>query len=207
MKSCAACVLLLVVGVANAQPVDHRIRELAGSWVVYYAHSYRVPVELVEAIIDEESGWNPFAVSSKGAAGIMQLMPGTAIRFGVRNRFRLDENIHGGVAYLSWLNQRFRGDLRLMTAAYYVGEYPISMRGLDYSSPDVQGYVKRVAARYRLRRLARGQNQRRRRGEHEQDSTAGDGAAACRHRSPGTTTKHRSAGSKQADGGPQDHKR
>lgn len=162
MKSCAACLVLLLVGVANAQVVDHRIRELAGSWVVYYARAYRVPVELVEAIIDEESGWNPFAVSSKGAAGIMQLMPGTAIRFGVRNRFRLDENIHGGVAYLAWLNQRFRGDLRLMTAAYYVGEYPISMRGLDYSSPDVQVYVKRVAARYRLRRFARAQNQRRR---------------------------------------------
>lgn len=160
MKSCTACVLLLLVGVANAQVIDRRVRELAGSWVVYYARSYRVPVELVEAIIDEESGWNPYAVSSKGAAGIMQLMPGTAIRFGVRNRFRLDENIHGGVAYLGWLNQRFRGDLRLMTAAYYVGEYPISMRGLDYSSPDVQGYVKRVAARYRLRRLARAQARR-----------------------------------------------
>ena len=156
MKSCTACVVLLLVGVANGQLADHRIRELSGSWVVYYARAYRVPVELVEAIIDEESDWNPFAVSSKGAAGIMQLMPGTAIRFGVRNRFRLDENIHGGVAYLAWLNQRFRGDLRLMTAAYYVGEYPISVRGLDYSSPDVQGYVKRVAARYRQRRLTRG---------------------------------------------------
>ena len=207
MKSCAACVLLLLSGFANAQPADHRVRELAGSWVVYYARAYRIPVELVEAIIDEESGWNPFAVSSKGAAGIMQLMPGTAIRFGACNRFRLDENIHAGVAYLAWLNQRFRGDLRLMTAAYYVGEYAISMRGLDYSSPDAQGYVTRVAARYRLRRLARGQNQRRRRGEHEQDSTVGDGAAAGCHRSLGTTTKYRSAGSKQADGGPQDHNR
>jgi soluble lytic murein transglycosylase-like protein len=162
MKSCAACVVLLLVGVANGQLTDHRISELAGNWVVYYARAYRVPVELVEAIIDEESGWNPYAVSSKGAAGIMQLMPGTAIRFGVRNRFRLDENIHGGVAYLSWLNQRFRGDLRLMTAAYYVGEYPISILGLNYSAPNVQGYVKRVAARYRLRRLAHAQYPRRR---------------------------------------------
>ncbi|HWR13510.1 MAG TPA: lytic transglycosylase domain-containing protein [Terriglobales bacterium] len=207
MTSCAACVMLLLVGVANAQPADHRIRELAGSWVVYYAGAYRVPVELVEAIIDEESGWNPFAVSSKGAAGIMQLMPATALRFGVRNRFRLDENIHGGVAYLAWLGQRFRGDLRLMTAAYYVGEYAISMRGLAYSSQDVQSYVKRVAARYRLRRLAAGKSRRRNRGEHEQDSTVGDRAAACCHPIPGATTKHRSAGSKPADGGPQDHKR
>ncbi len=160
MKRSLACMFFFVVSAANAQPVNPHVRELAGSWAAYYAHAYHVPIELVEAIIDEESGWNPFAVSSKGAAGIMQLMPGTAIRFGVRNRFRLDENIHGGVAYLSWLNRRFGGDLRLITAAYYVGEYPISLRGLDYSSPDVQRYVKRVAARYRLRRVARAQNPR-----------------------------------------------
>ena len=85
----------------------------------------------------------------------MQLMPGTAVRFGVHNRFRVDENIHGGVAYLAWLERRFNGDLRLITAAYYVGEYPIFLRGLQYSSPDVQGYVERVARRYRARRIAR----------------------------------------------------
>jgi len=118
-----------------------------------------VPVELVAAIIDEESGWNPYAVSKKGAAGIMQLMPRTAARFGVRNRFLVQENIRGGVAYLAWLKQRFNGDLRLITAAYYVGEYPISSRGLAYSSPDVQSYVKRVAHRYRMRRVLRAQSE------------------------------------------------
>jgi soluble lytic murein transglycosylase-like protein len=104
------------------------------------------------AIIDEESGWNPYAVSEKGAVGLMQLMPQTALRFGVRDRFRPDENIRGGVAYLAWLNREFGGDLRLITAAYYVGEDPISRRKLDYSSAGVQGYVKRVARRYRARR-------------------------------------------------------
>ena len=104
------------------------------------------------AIIDEESAWNPYAVSEKGAVGLMQLMPQTALRFGVRDRFRPDENIRGGIAYLAWLNREFGGDLRLVTAAYYVGEDPISRRKLDYSSADVQGYVKRVARRYRARR-------------------------------------------------------
>ena len=104
------------------------------------------------AIIDEESGWNPYAVSDKGAVGLMQLMPQTALRFGLRNWFRPDENIRGGVAYLAWLNHKFGGDLRLVTAAYYVGEDPISRRRLDYSSADVQGYVKRVAKRFRARR-------------------------------------------------------
>jgi soluble lytic murein transglycosylase-like protein len=95
-----------------------------------------VPIELAEAIIDEESAWNPYAVSNKGAAGIMQLMPGTAVRFGVHNRFRADENIHGDVAYLAWLKRKFNGDPRLITAAYCVGEYPISV-GLYY--PGLRG--------------------------------------------------------------------
>jgi len=139
-------------------PGGCQLRGLSARWALYYAAADRVPVELVEAIIDEESGWNPYAVSSKGAAGIMQLMPETAVRFGVHNRFHVEENIRGGVAYLAWLSWKFNGDLRLMTAAYYVGEYPIALRGLDYSSPDVQGYVQRVSRRYRVRRLThRGQ--------------------------------------------------
>jgi soluble lytic murein transglycosylase-like protein len=150
------CLLILLAGTAGAQTANtRRARELSVRWAEYYSAVYRVPVELVEAIIDEESGWNPYAISNKGAAGIMQLMPSTAVRFGVHNRFRVDENIHGGVAYLAWLKRRFKGDLRLITAAYYVGEYPISARGLDYSSPDVQGYVQRVSRRYRARRIAR----------------------------------------------------
>jgi len=125
---------------------------LSAAWAEYYAIRYQVPVDLVMAIIDQESAWNPYAVSKKGAVGLMQLMPLTAARFGVRNRFRLDENIRGGVAYLAWLNHEFRGDLRLVTAAYYVGESPILLRRLDYSSSEVQGYVRRVADRYRARR-------------------------------------------------------
>ena len=130
-------------------------RELSTRWAEYYARAYGVPVDLVMAIIDVESAWNPYAISDKGAAGLMQLMPQAAARFGVHNRFRLDDNIRGGVAYLALLNHEFAGDLRLVTAAYCVGEAPISVRGLAYSSPDVQTYVARVAKRYRaLRRLS-----------------------------------------------------
>lgn len=135
------------------------MRDLSARWAHYYATIYQLPVELVAAIIDEESGWNPYAMSKKGAAGIMQLMPATAVRFGVRDRFVVQENIRGGVAYLARLKEKFNGDLRLITAAYYVGEFPISLRGLQYSSPDVQGYVKRVAARYRARRILRMRDQ------------------------------------------------
>jgi soluble lytic murein transglycosylase-like protein len=160
VKWARACFLVLLVGTARSQVPDARApRDVSVQWVEYYAAVYQVPVELVAAIIDEESGWNPYAVSKKGAAGIMQLMPATAVRFGVRNRFLVQENIRGGVAYLAWLKQKFNGDLRLITAAYYVGEYAISSRGLEYSSPDVQGYVKRVAQRYRVRRAVRARSQ------------------------------------------------
>ena len=155
-----ACFLVVLVGTARAQVSDGgQLRDVSGRWAEYYAAVYQVPVELVAAIIDEESGWNPYAVSKKGAAGIMQLMPATAVRFGVRNRFVVQENIRGGVAYLAWLKQRFNGDLRLITAAYYVGESAISLRGLEYSSPDVQGYAKRVAQRYRMRRPLKARNE------------------------------------------------
>jgi soluble lytic murein transglycosylase-like protein len=145
---------LVVLQAATAQTATgtSNVRDLSARWAEYYARAYRVPVDLVDAIIGEESGWNPYAVSEKGAVGLMQLMPQTAARFGVRNRFRMDENIRGGVAYLAWLNRQFQGDLRLVTAAYYVGEDPILRRRLEYSSADVQGYVKRVARRYRARR-------------------------------------------------------
>ncbi len=155
-----ACFLVLLVGTTTAQVCDAcSARDISARWADYYAGVYQVPIELVAAIIDEESGWNPYAVSKKSAAGIMQLMPATAVRFGVRNRFVAKENIRGGVAYLAWLKQRFNGDLRLITAAYYVGESTISLRGLQYSSPDVQGYVKRVAQRYRRRRALRARNE------------------------------------------------
>ena len=173
-RAVSVCILLVLMQTAFAQvatPTPH-VQEFSERWAEYYATLYQVPVDLVKAVIDEESGWNPFATSDKGAVGLMQLMPQTAVRFGVRNRFHVDENIRGGVAYLAWLNQQFNGDLRLVTAAYYVGEAPILSRGLNYSSADVQGYVKRVAKRYRARRGRKTNNEsaerREREVEHEQ---------------------------------------
>lgn len=137
---------------AQAASPGRHFRAVSLRWVEYYATLYGVPVELVESIISEESSWDPYAVSEKGAVGLMQLMPETAVRFGVRNRFRPDENIRGGLAYLAWLSREFGGDLRLVAAAYYVGEAPIRVRKLNYCSADVEAYVRRVAASYRARR-------------------------------------------------------
>jgi soluble lytic murein transglycosylase-like protein len=159
--ACAAVLLSTTIGTQAAEIPKARAESV--QWAEYYSAVYRVPIELVAAIIDEESGWNPYAISRKGAVGIMQLMPTTAKRFAVQNRFVVQENIRGGVAYLAWLKQKFNGDFRLVAAAYYVGEAPISSRGLKYSSPDVQGYVKRVAQRYRTRRMFRARSEMQRR--------------------------------------------
>ena len=80
----------------------------------------------------------------------MQLMPAAAYRFGVRNRFRIEENIYGGVAYLASLIKEF-GDLRLVTAAYYAGESRIAKVGLKCADPDVARYVSSVQRAYRNR--------------------------------------------------------
>ena len=128
-------------------------REYAARYVEHYARVYRVPVELVESVIDVESNWNPYAVSPKGAVGLMQLMPGTAFELGVRNRFRIEDNVHGGVAYLAWLIQLFKGDLRLVVAAYFAGQDRMLSRGLEYSSREVYEYVSLVARQYRRRRI------------------------------------------------------
>ncbi len=129
------------------------VREYSARCAEHYARVYQVPVELVDAVIQVESNWNPYAASAKGAAGLMQLMPETAMRFGVQDRFNIRENVRGGVAYLAWLIRLFKGDLRLAVAAYFVGESPILLRGLAYSSRQVFDYVSRVARVYRWLRL------------------------------------------------------
>jgi soluble lytic murein transglycosylase-like protein len=146
--------LFCFVGVAaGADPT--LLRDYSARCVEYYAHIYRVPVELVDALIEVESNWQPYAVSPKGAAGLMQLMPATAVRLGVRNRFQIEENVRAGVEYLAWLIRLFGGDLRLAIAAYYAGERPILTKGLNYSSEDVYCYVSCVARLYRKKRLER----------------------------------------------------
>ena len=128
------------------------VRQLSAQWSEYYARVSEVPLGLVAAVIQVESNWNPNALSEKGAAGLMQLMPATAARFGVRDPFDIEENIRGGVAYLAWLVRLFKGDLRLAVAAYFVGESQILLWGAAYSSRKVFEYVSRVAQVYRMLR-------------------------------------------------------
>lgn len=109
------------------------------------AQKYNLNPDLVKAIIKVESNYNPNAISPKGAQGLMQLMPGTAKRFGVNNPFDPQENIVGGVKYLRFLYDLFQGDLELVLAGYNAGE----QRVIEHKNRippivETQQYVERV---------------------------------------------------------------
>jgi soluble lytic murein transglycosylase len=105
---------------------------------------YGVPIKLVSAVIRAESGFNPRAVSRKGAQGLMQLMPGTASMLGVRNSFNPRENIDGGVRHLRSLIDRFPDSLPLALAAYNAGERAVvQYKGIP-PYPETQEYVTKV---------------------------------------------------------------
>ncbi len=108
------------------------------------ARRFDVEPELIHAVIRQESGYDPFAVSHKGAKGLMQLMPATAKRFGVKDVFDPAENVHGGVKYLRQLLDRYDGDRRLALAAYNAGEGAVDRFGGVPPYQETQDYVERI---------------------------------------------------------------
>jgi soluble lytic murein transglycosylase-like protein len=144
------CLVLVICGVLNcqAQSTHAQVVPEAEYYVAAYAQHYKLPVGFVRAVVAQESGWRPCAISRKGAAGLMQLMPQTAARLGVRDRCNIKENVSGGVRYLAWLRHKFHGDLRLVAAAYLAGEDVIERRGLLYRNREVVTYVSQIRGRY-----------------------------------------------------------
>jgi len=112
--------------------------------ILLHAPRYAVDVRVALAIALAESNLNPNAVSPKNAQGVMQLIPATAERFGVKNPFDPESNIRGGLAYLKWLKARFNGDWGLVAAAYNAGEGNVDRyRGVP-PFKETQQYVRRV---------------------------------------------------------------
>jgi soluble lytic murein transglycosylase len=108
------------------------------------SREHGVSAGLIEAVVRTESGFDPTAVSPKGAGGLMQLMPGTAAVLGVVDRFNPRENIRGGVRHLRYLLDRYQGSVVMALAAYNAGEGVVdSHRGIP-PYPETQQYVRRV---------------------------------------------------------------
>lgn len=104
---------------------------------------------LVRAVMKTESNFNRFAVSRKGALGLMQLLPSTGRRYGVRDFFDPEQNISGGVQYLRFLLDKFNGDVDLSVAAYNAGENLVERLGRIPPIPETTTYVQRVRAVYK----------------------------------------------------------
>ncbi len=110
---------------------------------------FKLDSSLIHALIRTESAYNPNAISKKGAVGLMQLMPGTAKRYGVSDRRNPADNIRGGVRYFRDLMKQFNSDVRLALAAYNAGENAVIRYGNKIPPyPETQNYVTKVMAFY-----------------------------------------------------------
>jgi hypothetical protein len=130
---------------AAASPTD--LRALATET----ARRHGLDPDLVLAVISVESAFHPDAISPKGAQGLMQLMPGTAVSLGVRDALDPAENLDGGVRHLGSLVSEYRGDLRLALAAYNAGAGAVKRHGGVPPYRETRDYVDRVLGRYQRR--------------------------------------------------------
>ena len=118
------------------------------SLISEFSKKYQVDFALIKAIIRAESGFNPLAVSRKGAKGLMQLIPETASRVNVSNIFSPRENIEGGVRYFKYLLSLFNDDLRLSLAAYNAGENVVAALRSIPPYRETVDYVRKVLSFY-----------------------------------------------------------
>ncbi|MBA4141597.1 MAG: lytic transglycosylase domain-containing protein [Nitrosospira sp.] len=121
-----------------------------GAIIEEVARMYALESALIHAVVVTESAYNPNAVSKKGAAGLMQLMPGTAQRYGVTDRFDPAQNLHAGARYLRDLLKMFGGNVSLALAAYNAGENNVIKYGHRIPPfQETRNYVPRVLDMYR----------------------------------------------------------
>lgn len=117
--------------------------------VIRYAREYRLSPALLLAVMKAESSFDPTVISKAGAVGLMQLIPETAIRHGVRNLYDTRDNIGGGARHLRYLLDRFHGNIRLALAAYNAGEKNVDRYRQIPPFKETRLYVKKVMGYYR----------------------------------------------------------
>lgn len=117
--------------------------------VIRAAQQHHVQPALLLAVMKAGSSFNPIVISKAGAVGLMQLVPETAIRHGVRNLYDANENITGGAKHLRYLLDRFHGNTRLALAAYNADERKVDRYGKIPPYKETQDYVKKVLVYYR----------------------------------------------------------
>lgn len=128
--------------------IDRSFKEALYEPLIRQAEArYQLPPRLLQALVWQESRFNPFAISPAGAAGLAQLMPGTARELGVSNRHDPAENIDGGARYLKQMLERF-GAIHLALAAYNAGPGAVSRAGGIPKNRETPGYVKSVIDRW-----------------------------------------------------------
>lgn len=130
------------------RPAMNIDRDGAEALVREAAQRHNVDPALVRAVIETESNWNAGAVSRKGAVGLMQLIPTTALRFGVNDAFNPKQNVDAGVHYLKTLLERYNGNLDLALAAYNAGEGAVDRAHGIPSFRETRNYVQRVQNAY-----------------------------------------------------------
>jgi soluble lytic murein transglycosylase-like protein len=113
---------------------------------------HRIDVDLLAAVVKQESGGQVAAVSRAGAAGLMQLMPGTAAQLGVKDRFKAKDNVDGGTAYLDALLTRYHDDVVKALAAYNAGPGAVDRWGGVPPYKETRAYVARIIAEFNRRK-------------------------------------------------------
>jgi soluble lytic murein transglycosylase-like protein len=118
------------------------------SLIEKYSSENRLDPSLIRSIIAQESGFNPKAVSPKGARGLMQLMPETAASLGVKNSFDPEQNIQGGVKHFRFLMDNFNNNLELSLAAYNAGQNLVQRLGRVPAIKETKDYVQSITKKY-----------------------------------------------------------